>query len=60
MENKITELISQYKKELKEHKKTLNESIPTTEEYIVQRTCIITIEQFIENLEELKKYYGDE
>lgn len=42
------------------HEKTLRESIPTTERYTVQRTCIIAIEQFIEDLEELKKYYGDE
>lgn len=58
--DKITELIKTYKEELKEHEKTLSESIPTTERYIVQRTYIITIEQFIEDLEELKKYYGDE
>ena len=60
MENKIEKLIKVYKEELKEHEKTLRESIPTTEEYTVQRTCIIVIEQFIEDLEELKKYYDDE
>lgn len=60
MKNKINKLISEYKQELKEHEKTLNESIPTTETYIVQRTCIIAIEEFIEDLEELKRYYYDE
>lgn len=59
-EDKIQELIDRYNEELKEHEKTLRESIPTTERYTVQRTCIIAIEQFIEDLEELKKYYGDE
>lgn len=58
--DKINKLISEYKQELKEHEKTLRESIPTTETYIVQRTCIIAIEEFIEDLEELKKYYDDE
>ena len=58
--DKIIELIDKYKQELKDHEKTLRESIPTTETYIVQRTCIITIEEFIEDLEELKRYYNDE
>lgn len=58
--DKIKELIDKYKEEIKEHEKTLRESIPTTETYIVQRTCIIAIEEFIEDLEELKKYYDDE
>nr|DAK47311.1 MAG TPA: hypothetical protein [Caudoviricetes sp.] len=58
--DKINKLISEYKQELKEHEKTLRESILTTETYIVQRTCIIAIEEFIEDLEELKKYYDDE
>lgn len=54
-EDKIQELIDRYNEELKEHEKTLREYIPTTERYIVQHTCIIAIEQFIEDLEELKK-----
>ena len=58
--DKIIELIDKYKEEIKEHEKTLRESIPTTETYIVQRTCIIAIEEFIEDLEELKKYYDNE
>lgn len=58
--DKITELIKTYKEELKEHEKILRESIPTTEEYIVQRTCMITVEQFIEDLEKLKKYYSND
>lgn len=58
--DKIKELIDKYKEEIKEHEKTLRESIPTTETYIVQRTCIIAIEEFIEDLEELKKYCDDE
>lgn len=58
--DKINKLISEYKQELKDHEKTLRESIPTTETYIVQRTCIIAIEEFIEDLEELKKDYSDE
>lgn len=40
---KIVELINRYKQGLKEHEKTLRESIPTTETYIVQGTCIIAI-----------------
>ena len=60
MKNKINKLINRYKQELKEHEKTLRESIPTTETYIIQRTCIIAIEEFIEDLEELKKDYSDE
>lgn len=58
--DKIVQLINRYKQELKEHEETLRESIPTTETYIVQRTCIIAIEEFIEDLEELKKYCDDE
>lgn len=58
--DKIKKLIDKYKEEIKEHEKTLRESIPTTETYIVQRTCIIAIEEFIEDLEELKKYCDDE
>ena len=60
MKNKINKLISEYKQELKDHEKTLRESIPTTETYIVQRTCIIAIKKFIEDLEELKKYCDNE
>lgn len=53
----IIDLIDRYKKELKEHEKILKESIPTTERYIAQLACINVIENFIEDLEELKKYY---
>ena len=59
-EDKTTKLIEIYKEELKEHEKTLRESIPTTETYIAQLVCINAIEQFIEELEELKKYYSNE
>lgn len=59
MENKIEKLIEVYREELKEHEKRLME-IFLDKDKAVQLACINCIEEFIEDLEEIKRYYNDE
>ena len=59
MKNKIEKLIKVYREELKEHEKRLME-IFLDKDKAVQLTCINCIEEFIEDLEELKRYCDNE
>ena len=59
MKNKIEKLIEVYRGEIKEHEKILME-IFLDEDKAVQLTCINCIEEFIEDLEELKRYCDNE
>ena len=55
MKNKIEKLIEVYREELKEHEKRIME-IFLHKDKAVQLACINCIEEFIEDLEELKKH----
>lgn len=59
MENKISKLIKTYKEEIREHEETLR-NIFLEEDVKIQMICINAIEEFIEDLEELERYYHNE